>query len=158
VLGFPKDGPLYLVAEALTEYPCLGHEATRSWSGPRGATNTAGAIPRLRSLLHHIITFLLQFSTYYSAFYDRISVTQEQRASEEVVTIQLVVYIGERLKNLRIRRALTQEELAANADIGKNTVNRIERNLAEPHMSTLRKLAQALGVEPYELLEGENDG
>jgi transcriptional regulator with XRE-family HTH domain len=53
---------------------------------------------------------------------------------------------------------MTQEELAAKADIGKNTVNRIERNLTEPHMSTLRKLAQALGVEPHELLEGDDDG
>jgi transcriptional regulator with XRE-family HTH domain len=50
------------------------------------------------------------------------------------------------------------EELAAKADIGKNTVNRMERNLTEPHMSTLRKLAQALGVEPHELLEGDDDG
>ncbi len=72
--------------------------------------------------------------------------------------MQAVVYIGDRLKDLRIRRALTQEELAAEADIGKNTVNRIERNLTEPHMSTLRKLAQALGVEPHELLEGADDG
>jgi transcriptional regulator with XRE-family HTH domain len=69
-----------------------------------------------------------------------------------------VVYIGNRLKELRIRRALTQEELAAKAGMGKNTVNRIERNLNEPHMSTLRKLAQALGVEPHELLEGEDHG
>jgi transcriptional regulator with XRE-family HTH domain len=83
---------------------------------------------------------------------------QRQRAGEEMVRMQAVVYIGDRLKDLRIRRALTQEELAAKADIGKNTVNRIERNLTEPHMSTLRKLAQALGVEPHELLEGEDDG
>ena len=73
-----------------------------------------------------------------------------------MVTIRAVVYIGERLKYLRVRRALTQEELAAKAGIGKNTVNRIERNLTEPHMSTLRSLAQALGVEPYKLVnEGE---
>jgi transcriptional regulator with XRE-family HTH domain len=85
-------------------------------------------------------------------------VTQQQRAGEETVRMQAVVYIGVRLKNLRIRRALTQEELAAKANMGKNTVNRIERNLTEPHMSTLRKLAQALGVEPHELLEGDGDG
>ncbi|MCA1740166.1 MAG: helix-turn-helix domain-containing protein [Actinobacteria bacterium] len=83
---------------------------------------------------------------------------QRQRAGEELATMQAVVYIGNRLKDLRIRRALTQEELAAKADIGKNTVNRIERNLNEPHMSTLRKLAQALGVEPHELLEGDGKG
>ena len=48
----------------------------------------------------------------------------------------------------------TQEELAAKAGIGKNTVNRIERNLTEPRPSTLWKLAEALGVEPAELVEG----
>jgi transcriptional regulator with XRE-family HTH domain len=85
-------------------------------------------------------------------------VTQRQRASEEMVTMQAVVYIGKRLKDLRIRVALTQEELAAKAGIGKNTVNRVERNITEPHMSTLRKLAEALGVEPHELVRGEDDG
>lgn len=66
--------------------------------------------------------------------------------------MQAVVYIGHRLKDLRIQRALTQEELAEKAGIGKNTVNRMERNLTEPHMSTLRKLAEALGVDPAELV------
>jgi transcriptional regulator with XRE-family HTH domain len=54
-----------------------------------------------------------------------------------------VVYIGDRLKNLRIRRALTQQA---------NALNRIELNKAEPHMSTLRKLAKALDVDPTELV------
>ena len=49
-----------------------------------------------------------------------------------------VVYIGDRLKNLRIRRALTQQELAERASISTNALNRIELNKAEPHMSTLR--------------------
>ncbi|HZG62080.1 MAG TPA: helix-turn-helix transcriptional regulator [Rubrobacteraceae bacterium] len=71
--------------------------------------------------------------------------------------MQAVVYIGERLKELRVRRALTQEELADEAGTGKNTINRIERNLTEPHMSTLRKLATALGVDPAELVKGEDD-
>lgn len=73
--------------------------------------------------------------------------------------MQAVVFIGDRLKDLRVRRALTQEELADKARIGKNTVNRIERNLTEPHMSTLRKIAAALGVEPSELVKVEaSDG
>jgi hypothetical protein len=41
--SFAQDRSLDLVAVVLARYPCLGHEATRSWSGPRGATNTAGA-------------------------------------------------------------------------------------------------------------------
>ncbi len=64
----------------------------------------------------------------------------------------VVVKIGDRLRDLRVRRALTQEELAQKADVGTNTVARLERNETEPHMSTLRKLAQALDVDPSELV------
>ena len=67
--------------------------------------------------------------------------------------MQVVVYIGDRLKNLRIRRALTQQELAEKAGISSNALNRIELSKAEPHMSTLRKLAKALDVDPTELIE-----
>jgi len=64
----------------------------------------------------------------------------------------VVVRIGDRLRDLRVRRALTQEELADKADVGTNTVARLERNETEPHMSTLRKLAKALDVDPSELI------
>jgi transcriptional regulator with XRE-family HTH domain len=66
--------------------------------------------------------------------------------------MEAVVYIGDRLKTLRIRRALTQQELAEKAGISKTALNRIELNKAEPHMSTLRKLANTLDVDPTELL------
>ena len=66
--------------------------------------------------------------------------------------MQVVVYIGDRLKTLRIRRALTQQELADRAGVSSNAINRIELNKAEPHMSTLRKLAKALDVDPAELI------
>ncbi len=65
--------------------------------------------------------------------------------------MQAVVYIGDRLKALRIEQALTQEELATKAGVAANTVARLERNETEPHMSTARKLAQALGIHPREL-------
>jgi transcriptional regulator with XRE-family HTH domain len=41
------------------------------------------------------------------------------------------------------------------AGIGKNTVNRIEMNRTEPHMTTIRKLADALEVDPAELVREE---
>jgi transcriptional regulator with XRE-family HTH domain len=63
-----------------------------------------------------------------------------------------VVYIGEKLKKIRTRRFLTQEELAARAGVSPATIVRVERNQAEPHISTMRKLAEALDVEPTELL------
>jgi len=67
--------------------------------------------------------------------------------------MQTVVHIGDRLRDLRVRRALRQEDLAELAGVGKNTVNRIERNTTEPHMTTIRKLARALEVDPAELVK-----
>jgi len=64
-----------------------------------------------------------------------------------------VVKIGDNLKRQRIRKALTQEELARRAGLTTASVARIERNETEPRMSTLRKLDKALDVDPAELVE-----
>jgi transcriptional regulator with XRE-family HTH domain len=69
-----------------------------------------------------------------------------------MATMEAVVHIGERLRQLREERALRQEDLAALAGLGKNTINRLERNRTEPHMTTVRKLAEALDVDPRELV------
>ncbi len=68
--------------------------------------------------------------------------------------MQAVVYVGDRLRALRIEQALTQEELANKAGVASNTVARLERNETEPHMSTVRKLANALEVAPTVLVKG----
>jgi transcriptional regulator with XRE-family HTH domain len=72
----------------------------------------------------------------------------------EMARMQAVVYIGDRLRSLRIEQALTQAELAESAGVALNTVARLERNETEPHMPTARKLAAALGVHPRELTKG----
>ena len=72
-----------------------------------------------------------------------------------MATLEAVVQIGKKLRQLRIERAMTQEELAQAAGIGKNTVNRLETNITEPRPPTLRKLAQALEVDPAELVRGD---
>ena len=63
-----------------------------------------------------------------------------------------MVYVGERLKKQRTLRALTQAELAERAGVTTATVARIERDEIEPRMTTLRKLAQGLEVDPAELV------
>ena len=63
-----------------------------------------------------------------------------------------VVKIGDNLKRRRVRKALTQEELARKARLTTASVARIERNETEPRMSTLRKLAKALDIDPAELV------
>jgi transcriptional regulator with XRE-family HTH domain len=74
--------------------------------------------------------------------------------------MQVVVYVGDRIKQLRDARALTQEEVAEKAGITVAALSRIERNNAEPRPTTRRKLARALGVEPEELVKagGEDAG
>ena len=68
--------------------------------------------------------------------------------------MQAVVYVGDKVKRLRDERALTQGELAGKAGLTVAALSRIERNNAEPRPTTRRKLAEALGVDPSELLEG----
>ncbi len=63
-----------------------------------------------------------------------------------------VVKVGDNLKRFRQREALTQAELAKKAGIAEVTLSRIERNVADPHMSTIRKLADVLNVHPRELV------
>jgi transcriptional regulator with XRE-family HTH domain len=64
----------------------------------------------------------------------------------------VVVYVGEKLKQIRTRRLLTQEELAEKAGVSAATVVNVERNNQEPHFRTIRKLAKALDIDPTELL------
>lgn len=71
--------------------------------------------------------------------------------------MRAVVFIGDRLKSLRIEQALTQEELAGKAGVTRNTVARLERDENEPHMPTVRKLAAALEVHPRALTKGGDD-
>jgi transcriptional regulator with XRE-family HTH domain len=64
----------------------------------------------------------------------------------------VVVYVGNKLKEIRTSRLLTQEELAEKAGVSAATVGNVERNNQEPHFRTIRKLAKALDVDPTELL------
>ncbi len=68
--------------------------------------------------------------------------------------MQAVVYVGDKVKRLRDERALTQGELAEKAGLTVAALSRIERNNAEPRPTTRRKLAEALGVDPSELIGG----
>jgi transcriptional regulator with XRE-family HTH domain len=66
-----------------------------------------------------------------------------------------VLYIGDRLRDLRKRALLTQKELADKSGVGVTTIIRIERNQVEPHGRTIRRLAEALEVAPEELVKME---
>lgn len=60
-----------------------------------------------------------------------------------------------RLRSIRERKALSQQELADKAGISRVALVRIEAGASEPYPSTVRKLASALSVEPHDLMEPE---
>ncbi len=62
--------------------------------------------------------------------------------------------IGENVKHWRERRAMSQEDLAKQAEVSPNTIWRLENENRMPRPSTLRKLATALNVDPGVLLDG----
>ena len=64
-----------------------------------------------------------------------------------------MVLIGEEVRIWRMRRAMTQTELSKKAGVGINTIVRIERNQTEPRPPTIRKLAEALQIDPKELIK-----
>ena len=59
------------------------------------------------------------------------------------------------MRRLRRERALSQRDLARAAGVGLDAVNRIETGRRDALPSTVRKLAKALGVEPRDLMKGE---
>jgi transcriptional regulator with XRE-family HTH domain len=60
-----------------------------------------------------------------------------------------------KLKRLRRERALSQRALARESGVGLDTVNKLETGFRDALPVTLRKLADALGVEPRELMKGD---
>ncbi len=58
-----------------------------------------------------------------------------------------------RLRQLRADRGITQEALAKKAGLSRVYVARLETGKQDPTLTTLTKLAKALGVPVTELLE-----
>jgi transcriptional regulator with XRE-family HTH domain len=59
---------------------------------------------------------------------------------------------AERLRELRVAKGLSQEQLADEADIHRTHISLIERNRRSVRLETLERLAKALGVPPAELI------
>ena len=62
--------------------------------------------------------------------------------------------IGRKLKELRVQKALTQEELANRAELSKGFISQIERNLTSPSIATLVDILQCLGSNLEEFFSG----
>jgi transcriptional regulator with XRE-family HTH domain len=62
---------------------------------------------------------------------------------------------GMRLRRLRKELALSQQDLERASEVAQHTISALESGKRGARPSTIRKLANALGVDPRELMKGE---
>jgi len=61
---------------------------------------------------------------------------------------------GERIRQLRKRRGLSQEELAEKCDLDRTYISGIERGLRNVSITNIEKISMALGMSLSRLTEG----
>ena len=64
--------------------------------------------------------------------------------------------IGEKVRNLRLGRGMTLNELSEKSGVSKSLLSQIERNISVPTVTTLQKIALAYGI-PISRMFSEND-
>jgi transcriptional regulator with XRE-family HTH domain len=62
--------------------------------------------------------------------------------------------VGEKVRSLRRAADLSQEVLASRCGIFRTYLSRIESGAANPSLTVIVSLAEALSVEPHVLLQG----
>ena len=67
--------------------------------------------------------------------------------------MNVVRLFGENVRKERLARGLTQQELAGRLEMERSYLSELERGRRNPTVRVLGALAQALGVEPWELLK-----
>jgi transcriptional regulator with XRE-family HTH domain len=60
--------------------------------------------------------------------------------------------LGQKIRELRKERRMSQTELAQKADVALMTISRLERGEHDPHVRTLWQIARGLGVPLLELM------
>jgi transcriptional regulator with XRE-family HTH domain len=64
--------------------------------------------------------------------------------------------VGENVKEIRLRKGLSQTDLKHISGVGQDTISGLESGKHHPRPSTLRKLAAALGVEVEDFYKDPN--
>lgn len=65
--------------------------------------------------------------------------------------IPLRVTFGQRLRELRHQRGMSQEAFADRCGFARSYMSRLERGVGNPSLDAVQTLADALNVEPHEL-------
>ena len=66
---------------------------------------------------------------------------------------ELPQQVGTRVRELRLAAGISQEELAARADLHRNYVSSVERGLRDVGVGALQRMAAALGISLAEFFK-----
>nr|WP_106783930.1 XRE family transcriptional regulator [Lysinibacillus timonensis] len=64
--------------------------------------------------------------------------------------------IGRKIKSLRLKKGLTQEELGERTDLTKGYISQLERDLNSPSIDTLFTILEVLGTTPKDFFDDSN--
>jgi len=64
--------------------------------------------------------------------------------------------LGQRIKEIRHEKKISQQDLAAKCNFEKSNLSRLEAGRTDPKLSTLKKVSNGLGVELLELFKFQN--
>lgn len=78
-----------------------------------------------------------------------IFLTRERR----LITPTAVYVDGDKLKELRRQRVLSIREVSERSGVHRNVISKLENNRGGAYPESIRRIADVLGVEPFELLK-----
>ena len=68
------------------------------------------------------------------------------------------IAFGQRLRELRAERRVSQDQLAHRTGIHSTAIGRFERGDREPRLRSILRIAEGLGVRPGRLVDDLGDG
>jgi transcriptional regulator with XRE-family HTH domain len=84
--------------------------------------------------------------------------TTAEPTSEKFANQQTVENIGQRIRQLRESRAMTQSQLQSRSKVSRSYLSRIESGQMTPSLGTLEKISEALNVGLNRFFIPESDG
>ena len=125
---------------------CVHSSSLRMWAGSRGAATPAG--PLLCSDMDNIRVLHTLYNWFILCIH--VVLTKEREISAQT----LMEVDGQKLRKLRSRRLWLIGDLATESGVHRNVISKLENDRGGAYPETIRKLAEALGVEPAELIRG----
>ena len=67
--------------------------------------------------------------------------------------IKFIKQVGKQIKKIRLAQGISQSQLAYESELPINQIGRIERGEVNTSISHIYAIAEALGIEPFELFK-----